>query len=42
MRTEVITRTRGVFIHIYWDENGVIFFLLLGNEFYFQGTAGAG
>ena len=26
MRPEVITRTRGVFIHIYWDENGVIFF----------------
>ena len=23
----MITRTRGVFIHIYWDENGVIFFL---------------
>ena len=22
----MITRTRGVFIHIYWDENGVIFF----------------
>ena len=29
MRTELITRTRGVFIHIYWDENGVIFLFFL-------------
>ena len=41
MRTEVITRTRGVFIHIYWDENGVNFLFFFGDEFYFQGIAGA-
>ena len=30
----MITRTRGVFIHIYWDENGVkIFFLEMSSIF---------
>ena len=35
MRPEVITHTRGVFIHIYWDENGVnfLFFLEMSSIF---------